>query len=177
MITIEAGGWRVVRIDPEQVDSVLDAIGPLLSRTVRHTAGQIPVASMIDQLRQGWRDWMLWVIQSQAGEIAGAFIITAESLGQHRIATFELLAGVEAQDWIAELFPPFEAYLSQMWGITHVRIVGRRGWERFVRRQGFEASHFITSKRLVDSTELQKIQWCTGTQPILKIGCQSQQTH
>lgn len=153
MICLEVPPHRVIRIDPEQVDAVMDRVAPLLSRSVGYTAGHVSVHGMIKQLRQGWRDWMLWVVERDR-QLVGAFIITMEACGQDRVATFEILAGTEAQAWIGGLFAPFEQYLSEMWRVTQVRVVGRRGWERFLSRHGFEPSHFITSKRVCNSPAL-----------------------
>jgi hypothetical protein len=36
-----------------------------------------------------------------------------------------------------------------MFGVTQTRVIGRKGWERWLARHGYEPSHFITSKRLV----------------------------
>jgi hypothetical protein len=148
MIAVEVAPYRLVRIDAEHVDAVLAEVRPFLARAVAKTAGHLTLEEMIASLRQGWRDWMLWVCVTDTA-IVGAMIVTMERCGSDLVATYELLASSEAEDAIAALFDPFERYLAQMWGVTMTRIVGRRGWERFLRRHGYEASHFITARRLI----------------------------
>lgn len=149
MIVLDVPPHRAIRVDPEDVDAFLPIVTPILARTVRYTAGVESVEALVEALRQGWRQWQLWVVL-KGNEAVGAVIVTIETLGPgDRMATFELVAGDDARTWIADLFPPFEHYILNMWGVTALRVVGRKGWERFLARQGFEASHFITSKRLV----------------------------
>lgn len=162
MIAIHAYPYRLVRIDAEDVDAVLADIRPLLDRAVARTAGHLSLDEMIVALRQGWRDWMLWVCATDT-HIVGAMIVTMERCGSDLVATYELLASTEAQDAIGALFAPFESYLAQMWGVTMTRVVGRRGWERFLRSYGYEASHFITSKRVVGSARLPLPEPVSGT--------------
>ena len=153
MIVIHAPPYRLVRIEPEQVDSILREIRPLLDQAVARTAGHLTLEDMIAKLRQGWREWMLWVCIAD-GAVVGAMIVTMERCHADLIATYELLASIDAQEAISALLAPFEEYLAAIWGVTAVRIVGRRGWERFLAKHGFSASHFITSKRLIDSARL-----------------------
>lgn len=155
MICLDVPPHRAVRIDPEEVDAVLLVIGPLLARTVRYTAGVESVEALIASLRQDWRQWQLWVV-FRDDQAVGAVVVTMETIAPgDRLATFELAAGIEAQAWIGDLFGPFERYMARMYGVTAIRVVGRRGWERFLARHGFTPSHFITSRRIVEPLRLE----------------------
>ena len=148
MIVLDVPPHKVVRIDAEHVDEALELVRPMLQLSVQHLAGFRSLDEMVESLRDGWRDWQLWLIV-EPERTAGAFILTMERLGGELVATFELLAGVDAQAWIGPLIGKFEAYLAGMFGVTQTRVIGRKGWERWLARHGYEPSHFITSKRLV----------------------------
>jgi len=155
VICLEVPPHRAVRVDPDDVDAVLPIVRPLLARTVRYTAGIESVEALVESLRQGWRQWQLWVV-FRHDQAVGAVVVTMETLAPgDRLATFELVAGVDAQAWIGDLFGPFERYMAQMWGVTATRVVGRRGWERFLAGQGFTPSHFITTRRIVEPLRLE----------------------
>ncbi len=147
-VVLEHGRYRVVRIEPEHVDAALPMIVPVLQRAVPYTAGHASVEALLDNMRAGFRPWQLWLVVHGA-EPAGGFITTLERAGDDLVCTFEILAGVEAQGWIAPLIDRFEQYVSLMYGVTAMRIVGRRGWERFLSEYGYAASHFVTAKRLL----------------------------
>lgn len=148
MVVLEADGYRVVRVEPEHVDPALPFLEPILRRAVPYTAGHESVESLLGTLRQGARPWQLWLVV-HGSQPVGGFITTLERAGADLVGTFEILAGVEAQAWIAPLIHRFEQYLAFMYGVTAMRIVGRRGWERFLAQHGYHASHFITAKRLL----------------------------
>lgn len=166
MIVIHAPPYRLVRIEPEHVDSILLEVRPLLDQAVARTAGHLTLEDMIARLRAGWREWMLWVCIAD-GAVVGAMIVTMERCQADLIATYELLASTDAQEAISALLAPFEEYLSEIWGVTAVRVVGRRGWERFLGRHGFAASHFITSKRLIQTAQI-----ASDSQVPLPVSCQ-----
>ena len=148
MIVLDVPPYKLIRIDAEHVDEALELVRPMLQLSVQHAAGFRSLDEMVESLRDGWRDWQLWLIVTSEATV-GAFILTMERIGGELVATFELLAGVEAQSWIAPMIQHFEGYLAGMFGVTPTRVIGRRGWERWRARHGYEPSHFVTCKRLV----------------------------
>lgn len=150
MIVLDVPPYKLIRIDAEHVDEALELVRPMLELSVQHAAGFRSLDEMVESLRDGWRDWQLWLIVTPEASV-GAFILTMERLGGELVATFELLAGVEAQSWIGSMIAHFEAYLAGMFGVTQTRVIGRRGWERWLSKHGYEPSHFVTSKRLVSA--------------------------
>ena len=148
MIVLDVPPYKLIRIDAEHVDEALDLVRPMLALSVQHAAGFRSLDEMVESLRDGWRDWQLWLIVTPEAPV-GAFILTMDRLGGELVAPCELLAGVEAQSWIAPMIQHFEGYLAGMFGVTQTRVIGRRGWERWLSRHGYEPSHFVTCKRLV----------------------------
>lgn len=148
MVVLEHLPYRLIRIEPEHVDAVLPVVRPLLERAVPYTAGHVTLEELLATMRQGARPWQFWVVVNGA-EACGGFITSLERVGVDLVCTFELLAGIEAQAWIAPLIHRFERYMAFMYGVTSMRIVGRRGWERFLAQHGYGASHIVTTKRIL----------------------------
>jgi hypothetical protein len=90
----------------------------------------------------------LWVVGC-GGAVAGAFITTLERVCDELIFNFEILAGVEAQEWIWPLVTKFEEYMAFMYGCTGARIIGRKGWEKFLKNHGYVPTHFVTTKKFL----------------------------
>lgn len=155
-VTLAHGDSTVMRVDPEHVDQIAALVEPLLERSIPYTEGFQTIDQMIDSLRQGVRPWQLWAI-AHRDRMAGAFITTLERYGDDLVMTFEVIGGVEAQSWIAPLIANFEEYMAAMYGVTYARVVGRKGWERFLSRYGYEPTHFVTSKRLLDPADLHRL--------------------
>jgi len=120
VIVLDVPPHKVVRIDAEHVDEALELVRPMLQLSVQHLAGFRSLDEMVESLRDGWRDWQLWLIVTPE-QTVGALILTMERLGGELVATFELLAGVDAQAWIGPLIGKFEAYLAGMFGVTQAR--------------------------------------------------------
>lgn len=139
--------YRLIRIDPGLVDESLPAIRPILERSVSYTRNFETVDQMIATMRQGARPWQLWLMLD-VNTPAGAFITTLERHGPELVMTFEVIAGVDAQEWIAPMIHNFEQYMAQMYGVTQTQAVGRKGWERFLKGLGYEPLHFVTGKKL-----------------------------
>lgn len=146
-VILREGPHALLRIEPEHVDEAAEALAPLLARSVPYCEGFQTVEQMIETMRQGIRAWQLWAVVDGAA-LAGAFITSLERVGDDLVMTFEIIAGADAQAWIAALISRFERYMAFMYGVTSMRVVGRKGWERFLAQHGYQPSHFITSKRL-----------------------------
>ena len=166
MIVLDVPPHKVVRIDAEHVDEALELVRPMLQLSVQHLAGFRSLDEMVESLRDGWRDWQLWLIVTPEATV-GAFILTMERLGRELVATFEVLAGVDAQAWIGPLIGKLEVYLAGMFGVTQTRVIGRKGWERWLSKHGYAPSHFITSKRLIQTAQI-----ASDSQVSLPVSCQ-----
>lgn len=151
-VILQHGDAALLRIDPQHAESVEQFILPFLRASIGYTEGFQSVDELMDAIRQPMRSAQVWAV-ARRGEVAGAFITTLERVESDLVMQFEIIGGVEAQSWIAPLIAKFETYMAEMFGVTCARVIGRRGWERFLARYGYRASHFITSKRLLRGIE------------------------
>lgn len=148
ILSLIHGDYRLMRVEPSMVDSVLPMVEPILKKAVPYTAGFESIGQMIATMKEAARPWQLWVML-QGETVVGGFLSTLERVGGELLFQFEILAGVDAQAWILPLIRNFEEYLSKIYGVTQVRIVGREGWARFLRDAGYAPQSFITAKRLI----------------------------
>jgi hypothetical protein len=152
IVVLEHNEYRVFRLEPDQIPLIIDALEPLLARSVSYTSGFSTVKELLDQMQQGIRPWQFWIVLNKS-DICGSFITTLERVSNDILCTYEILAGTDAQEWIWPLVEKFEKYIAFMYGATMMRIVGRKGWEKFLRHHGYCPTHYITEKRLLPSVE------------------------
>lgn len=152
MVILEHNGYSVMRIEPDMVEDTANLIAPLLQKSIPYTENYATIPDLLSSLEAGVRPWQFWVIAHE-GELKGAFITTLEQCGRERLFNFEIIAGVDAAEWIYPLVERFEQYMAKIFDCTGARIIGRKGWEKFMGRMGYHASHFITSKKLCEAPE------------------------
>jgi hypothetical protein len=148
MIILEHEEYKVVKIDPKMVDSAIPLITPLLSLSIPYTSEFNNLEELIEMMKQGIRPWQLWVIL-KLDSVVGGFITTIERAGEDLLVNFEILAGLDAKEWIWPLVEKFEQYMAFMYNCTGSRIIGRKGWEKFLRNYGYVPTHFITTKKFL----------------------------
>ena len=148
MIILEHEDYKVIKIEPKMVDSAVPLITPLLSLSIPYTSAFNNLSELIETMKNGLRPWQLWVILKK-DSVVGGFITTLERVGEDLLVNFEILAGLEAKEWVWPLVEKFEAYMAFMYNCTGSRIIGRKGWEKFLRNYGYEATHFITTKKFL----------------------------
>lgn len=146
-VSISKDGFSVTRVDPEHVDAVLPFAIPMLEKSLPYIAEFESIEQMIDIMRQGARPWQLWVADDGKKPV-GAFISTIEKAGDEIVFVFEVLAAGGTSDWIMILMEPFEKYVAWAYNVTSTRIIGRPGWEKFLKGSGYEVQAFITGKKL-----------------------------
>ena len=148
MIILEHEDYKVIKIDPKMVDSVIPLISPLLSLSIPYTSGFNNLNDLIETMKEGIRPWQLWIILKENSAV-GAFITALERVGVDLLVNFEILAGLEAKEWIWPLVEKFEKYMAFMYNCTGSRIIGRKGWEKFMRNYGYIPTHYITTKKFL----------------------------
>jgi len=148
MIILEHENYRVIRIDPEMVEQTMGAVAPFLAMSVPYISGFQNLDQLIQTMKEGIRPWQLWLIVN-GNSPCGSFITTLEWVGDDLLFNFEILAGVEAKEWIWPLVEKFEQYMAFMYNCTGSRIVGRKGWEKFLKNYGYVPTHFITTKKFL----------------------------
>jgi hypothetical protein len=130
------------------VEQSMEIIGPFLSMSIPYISGFQNLEQLIDTMKQGMRPWQLWLILKETTPV-GAFITTLERVGEDLLVNFEILAGLEAKEWVWPLVEKFEQYMAFMYNCTGSRIIGRKGWEKFLRNYGYVPTHFITTKKFL----------------------------
>jgi hypothetical protein len=145
IVTLVHKEYRLIRVDPDLVDSLVPVLVPILETSIPYTSGYENAENMLEVMKKSARPWQLWLML-KGDEPIGAFISTLQRLGDEVLFQFEILAGVEAQDWILPMIHKFEQYLHFMYGVTQIRIVGREGWSKFLRDNGYIPHSFITTK-------------------------------
>jgi hypothetical protein len=148
MIILEHEDYKVIKIEPKMVDAAIPLITPLLSLSIPYTSEFSSLGDLIEAMKQGARPWQLWVILKKDA-VVGGFITTLERAGNDLLVNFEILDGIEAKEWIWPLVEKFETYMAFMYNCTGSRIIGRKGWEKFLRNYGYVPTHFITTKKFL----------------------------
>jgi hypothetical protein len=148
MVILEHEDYKVIKIEPEMVGNSVEIIAPLLSLSVPYISGFQTLDQLLETMAQGIRPWQLWVIL-KGNVVHGAFITTLEKEGNDLLVNFEILAGLEAKEWIWPLVEKFEQYMAFMYNCTGSRVIGRKGWEKFLKNYGYVPTHYITTKKFL----------------------------
>lgn len=84
----------------------------------------------------------LWTVYL-ADQLKAVFITRLEMIGGKRVFTYELIGAQDFDIWATELIQEFENTLAKELDIDQFRVVGRPGWQKKMKKYGYEYSYII----------------------------------
>jgi hypothetical protein len=126
--------WHAYRVSPAALDLMWSVVAPLLAKAVKREHGRFTLEDVYRWVRNNHQQ--LWVATSNGQCYAAGLIKMERYPTGKRTATLHLAGGSRMTEWVA---PAMEAWLRacRLLGATEMRVVGRRGWTRVLRRYGF----------------------------------------
>jgi hypothetical protein len=119
----------------------------LLEAADRGLSGGISEFDLLENLKSG--HWQLGLVAAGADIVASyVFVFREEGEGgEYRVLSIDLLGGGDAMQWIDEgvtFWRQVGAHLKA----THLRLVGRRGWDRLMRSRRFKCKQITLEREL-----------------------------
>lgn len=90
----------------------------------------------------------LWLVfEDDPFQVIGAFTIRVKSYPAGAALAGEHLGGERLSEWADQLFQIMEQYARDL-NISHLELIGRRGWEKILRPKGWNANLVIFEKEI-----------------------------
>lgn len=134
---------NVSAVGPESLVNFIKEGYRVFSDAVATSQGRWQVSDVLEQLYKG--EQQLWVAYDD--QIHGVVTTRIIEYPRLRSLAMELCAGDEIELWKAPMLEAIEQFASDC-GCAKIEMVGRKGWERFLKADGFQKTHFIYEKDL-----------------------------
>jgi hypothetical protein len=131
------GDPRLICVDPDQIHKVWSHVKPLIFSAGQRTGLSNPEDTEFELLRGEQLLWIVW-----NGESIEAAASTRLANG---VCSFTACGGKNMKRWV-EFFPQIEKYAVAEG--CRLRISGRKGWERVLKRFGYRAKYVILERSM-----------------------------
>lgn len=137
-------GMRVqwAGVPAEQLDMAWPLIAPSLERALSYSLGEMTLRQVYEGIRD--RSFQLWALGSDDTVDLGVCVTQVVTSPVTRYLEVLLCAGSELDSWI-EYVDVLEQFAASN-GCDFVKVHGRPGWERKLKKFGFEKKYVILTK-------------------------------
>jgi len=125
----------LICVDPEQIHKIWHHTKPLVFSAGLRTGLSNPEDTEFEILRGEQLLWIVW----DGSEIVAA----ASTRLSNGICTFTSCGGKNMRQWV-KFFPQIEEFAEREG--CRLRISGRKGWERILKRFGYRAKYVILER-------------------------------
>lgn len=129
--------WTVTLVPLEALDDIWATAAPLLEKALPYTEGRLDLAAVREQLEQ--RRYLLWVAYPEDKTVRAAFVTRVASYPRRALLSVDLCGGGGLAHWGAKATEVFRAFAMAS-GLDGVELYGRAGWQRALRRYGWNSS-------------------------------------
>ena len=135
---------KISAVPPEMVDDYWDVALPLLAKSFEYVAYKTTPEDVYEDIMTGRQS--LWVaFEDDTLRIIGAYTVRIKTYPMGATASCEHLGGERMDEWAEEMSNVMERYIRDI-GIEHMEIVGRRGWEKFLKPRGWSSDLVVFRK-------------------------------
>lgn len=140
------GDYRLEGIPVTGLSQVWGEVQPLIAKVIPYTGGRQNEKTLADALLN--RDMQLWVIRNGEG-IKTAFVTQIVNFPTGlKVAEYIVLGGEDADAWLALQAEVEEWARAQ--GCYVMQVVGRPGWEKMLKKNGFKKLTVMLDKDLYE---------------------------
>lgn len=136
---------KVTLLKKELVDMMWVTVGPLLSKAVDHSNGELSIDQLKDLITSG--EMALATIIEDGVTIAAVTFEQREFKSGKRILHVATAGGESASKWIDEVDDLCEA-LAKKYNCQEVYIIGRQGWARTLKHLDYCLVHTVISRKV-----------------------------
>ena len=132
-------------VRPDHVDMVWPLVEPMIEEACKTSRGRFGP--------EYWQrfckhDGQLWIVTDRTDEIRAVAVSMLHEQGSRRICRLRCIAGTGMNEWVGHIRD------LEIWAKAHgcdgMEIVSGRGWERVLKPHGYELTHVILEKDLLD---------------------------
>jgi hypothetical protein len=128
---------------PSTLDLIWSQAEPLLAPAVARELGSFTTRDVYRWVQSGAHQ--LWVV-SEGGRVLAALLSQVQPQpARKRVLVVHSAGGTRARRWIPAVVNVLEGY-AHLHGCTEMRVVGRRGWQRYLEPYGYRFHALILVK-------------------------------
>lgn len=135
---------RLYGVLSHAVDDIWQEALPLIEKALHYSDGKYTTDHILKFLKS--RDMQLWVVFNNAG-MKGIIVTQIVNYPTEKRLCIVLLAGISFKSWMHSCW-----YLIKEWakneGCVSCEIFGRPGWEKVIKKLGFEKIHTVLKTSL-----------------------------
>lgn len=143
---VDVGG-----VSADKVEALWPRVEGLVTSAAQAETPSVPVSVIQGELVRG--DMQLW-LAAEGQEILGCFTTRYVDNGSGEdCVCLSYTAGKDLDRWLSKALDIVEQWALSL-GAVHLKVAGRKGWERRLKPYGFEHQAVILSKQLKANAEV-----------------------
>jgi hypothetical protein len=136
----------VSAIRPALVDSLWYKVAPLIEKAIEHSNGELDLINMYDKIMEN--DMLLLVVSEGKDNIMAAVTLEKRDFATGKtILNICTAGGSDMHLWVDKVLDIAEQ-MAKDFGCEDVYIVGRGGWQRQLKKNGYEVVHTVLKKKV-----------------------------
>ena len=138
----------VYKAEPQYIDVLWPYVGPLLSKAIKHTIGEINLEDVKDWLKEE-REQLWVIVDEQDKEIIGA-LTTQIYIYPNQKHLHLHLCGAKPNTmykWIGVWEKPVKEFCKKN-NISYIETAGRDGWTRVLQSKGYKKYYTVYVKEI-----------------------------
>tara|TARA_R110002020_G_scaffold181255_1_gene376013 strand:+ start:410 stop:841 length:432 start_codon:yes stop_codon:yes gene_type:complete len=138
----------VYKAEPQYIDVLWPHVGPLLSKAIERTIGEISLEDVKEWLKE--QRQQLWVIvDEEEREVIGAFTTEIYIYPNQKHLRGHLWGTKKntLKKWMDSWSEPVEKFCKEN-NISHIETAGRDGWTRALQSKGYKKYYTVLVKEL-----------------------------
>jgi|TARA_R100001530_G_scaffold90666_1_gene63013 hypothetical protein len=146
--------YAVALIPHEVLDMVDEDARRLLSPSTERSEARHNIHTVMDGLYSG--QFNLWMAFDENNNPAGAVVTSIEKYPLRKMVNLLFCAGDDLDGWHKEMLDALEKHMWET-GCRGLEVVGRYGWQRFLKKYGWEANYVVCEKIFDEEQEARDV--------------------
>ena len=146
---------RVSIIPSAVLDVVEDDFKVLIQSAIDRSGGRQTFKSVRDSVAEG--RYQLWMAFDEMNTPIGALVTQIEFYPGRKMLNYLFIGGRELVDWHIEMLDSLKRFAKEN-RCDGMELVGRKGWEKYMKKFGWGASHIVIEHMFEDAEEEEEAQ-------------------
>lgn len=130
----------MIGVPAEKLEPIWPVVEPLLEKALEGNCGEVTTFDVYQGIKS--RDLQLWVIYD--GSVQAAVITEIINYPRKKTCRALQVAGSNMDEWM-HLIQVIEDWAKEQ-GARSMELIGRKGWERYMKQYGFSFEHVTLNK-------------------------------
>ena len=136
---------KIIPVPPQEVPAVFPNVKHLLEKALSYSNGEWTIDDVYHNLLK--LKTILWVTTDEEYNIHSALIAEVVQYPRKKIIRILLAGGKELDEWKKETTDAMVLWCKNI-GANGLEVIGRKGWERALGKQGFKYAHTVLLKEI-----------------------------